>query len=730
MNRKAFGSLPLFALAITLLPQAAYAQEQQQTTDQPSTSNSADDDFHNRGESGTVLIVSAPGVNDLDVLAGTSVVEGLELQRNMDGQVGEVLEDLPGVSATGFAPGVSRPILRGFGGERVRVLADGVGSIDVSNTSDDHAVSIDPISAERIEVLRGPAVLLYGSQAIGGAVNIIDKRIPRRVPDEPIHVDGLASYDTVNDEYRAGASIDAPLGGGFVVHVDGSYLDAGNVDVPGLVLSDGLRATVLERAAEEDDEGNADEAEELRELADLKGTVPNTFVETKSVNAGLAFFSGGSNFGFGGGYYETLYGVPENPAGGHHHEDEGGGAEEEEEGVSIGLKQYRADFRGDIALGSGFLDRLQTRVGYSNYTHTEFEGSEIGTVFDTEGLEARAEIIQAPTGNLRGSFGGQFYFRDFEAIGEEAFVAPNETEQFGLFTLQELRFGNLQVEGAARFEKTSVSASTIGVERDFDVLSGALGLSYDLGNLRIGVNGSRVGRAPAGEELFANGAHVATGQYEVGDVNLKVERAWGAEAFVRGNIGPATVNLTVFNSWFDDFVYLENTGSFVDEEGDPIPADDEEAIPLFVYMQQDATYFGVEAEVSMPLIETDGFAIIGEAGAEYIDAELADGSPAPRIPPLGLSGALTMRTGPFDIRGEVEHFGKQDDVPAFESTTDSFTFVNASIAWRPFRGDTNLTLLAKVDNIFDQEGRRASSFTRDYVPLPGRNFSMSARFSF
>ena len=195
-------------------------------------------------------------------------------------------------------------------------------------------------------------------------------------------------------------------------------------------------------------------------------------------------------------------------------------------------------------------------------------------------------------------------------------------------------------------------------------------------------------------------------------------------------MGPATVNLTVFKSWFDDYIYLNNTGTFVDEEGIAVPADDEEAIPLFTYLQQDASYFGVEAEVSVPFIENDGFAVIGEASAEYVEAELDDGSPVPRIPPLGLSGALTATTGAFDVRGEVEWFGEQDDVPAFESTTDSFTFVNASIAWRPIRGDKNVTLLAKVENIFDQQGRRATSFTRDYVPLPGRNFSVSLRTSF
>lgn len=729
------GSLSLLALSIALAPSIAHAQQAQPPAapqDAPGRDD-PDDDFHNRSDIQPDIVVSAAqSIEQLDLLAGTSVVEGGELQRNLDGQVGEILEDLPGVSGTGFSPGASRPIIRGFSGERVRVLIDGLGSLDVSNTSDDHAVSIDPLTAERIEVLRGPAVLLYGSQAIGGAVNVIDKRIPRAIPDEPIHIDGIASYDSVNDEYRVGGSLDAPLGGGFVVHLDASHLDAGDVEVPGFALTDALRADLLADADEEENEGEFEEAEELREQANARRIVPNTFIETTSVNGGLSLIRNGSRFGFGAGYYDTLYGVPENPVGGHHQEDHGGagGGEEEEEGVSIGLEQFRADYSGDILLGSGFLERLLTRVGYSDYTHTEFEGSEVGTVFDVEGFEGRAEFVQSPTGPLRGSFGAQFYIRDFQAVGEEAFVEPNETEQFGFFTLQELGFGNVQIEGAARFETTSASSETLGVDRNFDVLSGALGLSYDLGGLRIGVNGSRVGRAPAGEELFANGPHVATGQFEVGDVDLEIERAWGLEGFVRGTLGTASVNLTVFGSWFDDYIYLGNTGTFVDEEGDAVPADDEEAIPLFVYAQQDATYFGVEAEVSMPFIESGNFAVIGEASAEYVEAELADGSPVPRIPPLGLMGALVVQAGAFDIRGEVEYFGEQDDVPAFESATDDFTFVNASIAWRPLRGENNVTLLAKVENIFDQKGRRATSFTRDYVPLPGRNVSLSARFSF
>jgi len=726
MKFSPLGSLPLLALVLAAVPCAAQAQS---ADDPAQNSDDTGDDFHNRtGQQADIVVTAGRSLSQLDVLAGTSVVEGVELQRNMNGQVGEILEDLPGVSGSGFSPGASRPVVRGFSGERVRVMDDGIGSLDASNTSDDHAVSIDPLTVERIEVLRGPAVLLYGSQAIGGAVNVIDKRIPRSIPNEPIHVDGLASYDSVNDEYRVGASVDAPLGGGFVAHVDGSYLNSGDIRVPGYVLSDSLRADVLADATEHENDGEPEEAAELREVANQRGVVPNTFVETKSVNAGLGFFAGGSSFGFGGGYYETSYGVPENPAAGHEHED--GGADEGDAGVSIGLKQYRADFRGDLDLGSGFLDRLQTRVGYSDYTHTEFEGSQVGTVFDVEGLEGRAEFIQAPVGNLRGSFGGQFYIRDFSAVGEEAFVAPNQTEQYGFFTLQELSFGNFQIEGAARFETSSVSSQPLNVDRNFNILSGALGASYDIGGLRIGVNGSRVGRAPAGEELFADGPHVATGQYELGDTNLSVERAWGLEAFVRGNVGPATISLTGFKSWFDDYIYLNNTGTFVGDGGIVLPAGDEDGLPLFAYQQQDATYYGLEAQISAPFVERDDFSLTGEASAEYVKAELADGSPVPRIPPLGLTGALTAKTGPIELRGEVQYFGKQDDVPAFESTTDAFTYVNASVAWRPLRGNENVTLLAKVDNIFDVEGRRATSFTRDFIPMAGRNLSVSARFSF
>ena len=714
-------SLSLIAVAI-----AAPAVAQDQPADEASASeeiSATEDDLHNRRISpdGTI-IVSAEGLRQFDLLAGASVIEGEELAENMAGQLGEVLASQPGVTATGFAPGASRPILRGFSGERVKVLVDGIGAIDVSNTSADHAVSIDPLTAESIEVLRGPAVLLYGSQAIGGAVNIIDKRIPRRLGDEAIHVDAMVRADTASDLREGGASLDVPLGGGFVAHIDGIYRETDDLEVPGFVLSSDLRADLLADAAEEEAEGEFEEADELREAANAQGTLFNSGTETWALNGGLAFFRNGSTLGVSVGVYDTFYGVPILP-GAHHHEEgeEGGGEAEEEEGpetVSIGLRQYRADMRGDFLLGDGFFQRLKLRAGYSDYTHTEFEGDEVGTVFDVQGVEARAELVQDPDGALRGSIGTQLYIRDFAAEGAEAYVAPNNTQQLSFFALQEYGNGPLQLEGALRLELTDVKSVPLGVERDFQTISGAIGLAYDVTpEFRTGINLSRVARAPSAEELFSEGPHIATQQFEIGDVDLRAEKAWGLELFARGSLGPVDLSLAAYRQWFDDFIYLSETG------------EEEDDLPVFVYLQDGATYTGIEGELAWTFIDTPGFDLTADVRASYIDAELDNGFNVPRIPPLSLLGALEADTGNLTLRGEVEWFDDQSEVAPFETATEGFTFVNASATWRPFADDPTLAVILKAENIFDETGRRHSSFTKEFVPLAGRNISVAVRLS-
>lgn len=705
-----------FLLATTAFA-ATPAAAQEATVHSSAAADAVQPDHVHTGESEDI-VVTGDFVRDLNVLAGKSVLTGTELTRDLRPQIGDTLARLPGVSATSFSPGASRPVLRGFQGERIRVLTDGIGAIDVSNTSADHAVTIDPLTAERIEVLHGPAVLLFGSQAIGGAVNVLDRRIPRAVPDEPVHFDGIAAYGSAADEKSIGSAVDVPLADGLVAHLDGSFRDTDDMKVGGFVLSPELRAEQFAIAAEEEEEGHAEEAAEARALANLRGRIPNSATETKTAGAGLALIRDGGNLGVSLSWYDSGYGVPSRPGTAHHHEG-GEGEEHGEAPVTIGLEQIRADLRGEIEAGGSFVDKLRIRLAAANYEHTEFEGEEVGTTFRTDGMEGRIEIVQADRGGWRGVNGAQFFSRDFEAIGAEAFVPPNETTQLGFFSLQEYDVGALALEGAGRWEHSDVSSNVVGVARHFDAFTGAAGASYEIAtHTKIGANVSRAERAPSAEELFSNGPHVATQAFEIGDPTLAKEKSWGAEAYFRAETHAYKFSLTGFANWFEDYIFQAETGELREE------------LPVFQYFQRDARYYGFEVEASAELFDAGPFSISGDLVADYVHASIKEGGPVPRIPPLRILAGVEAQSDRVDGRIEAEWSDDQDRVAAFETPTDGHTLVNASVAWRPWGRDNPTSLIFSADNIFDVDARRHASFTKDFVPLAGRDFRVSARVSF
>ncbi len=702
----------LTSAAIILLPVSpALAQSSQQTE--------TEDDFHNDD----AIVVTAPYLERLDILAGTSVLTGDQLTNDLRGQIGDSLAKLPGVSSTSFAPGSSRPVLRGFQGPRVRVLTDGIGALDASNTSVDHAVTIDPLTAQRIEVLRGPAVLLFGGDAIGGAVNVIDKRIPRDVPDEAFHLDAVGGFGSAANDYSIGGSLDVPLTDSLVFHINGAYRDTDDLDISGFVLAPELRSEVLEQVAEETEEGNLDEAAELAETADQRGTIANTASRTISAATGLAYIGEGGNIGFSVSYYDTEYGVPSRPGAEHGHGEEGEEEEgEEEEGpVTIDLEQIRVDLRAGVNLGSGFFESLNLRAGYSDYEHTEFEGDEVGTVFEVEGIEARAELVQNERDGWRGVIGTQLLVRDFNAIGAEAFVPKNSVESVALFTIQEIDLGNFEVEVAGRYDNTDISSNIVNFDRSFDSLSGALGFAYapDNSGLKIGVNLSRSERAPSPEELLSNGPHIATQAFEIGNPNFTTEKSWGGELYARWNSEDIQLSATVYANIFDDYIFETATG------------EEEDGLPVFQFFQQDATYYGLEASASFVVARAGGFAFVADGVADYVRAKIRDGGgPVPRIPPLRLLGGISAQSDAVDLRAELEWSDSQNRVSTFETPTDGFTMVNASAAWRPLGKEGGVTLIASANNIFDVNARRHASFTKDFVPLAGRDIRISAKFSF
>lgn len=704
-----------------------------QPSAQPDADTGPQDHLHEQAQED--IIVTAPFVRDLDLLAGTSTLSGAELTRDIRPQLGDTLARLPGVSATSFSPGASRPVLRGFQGERVRVLVDGIGSIDVSNTSADHAVTIDPITADRIEVLHGPAVLLFGGQAIGGAVNVFDRRIPRRVPDDSLfHVDALASYGSGANERSIGGGVDIALGGGVVLHLDGSHRETDDLRIGGFVLSPSLRAEQLGAAAEEEAEGHSDEAAQAREFAALRDILPNSATEQTTGGVGLALIRDWGNIGASVSVYESRYGVPSRPGAGHRHDDPADDAHGAEAPVSIDLQQIRGDLRGEIELGGGMFERIRLRLGAAEYEHVEYEGDEVGTVFSTQGAEGRLELVQADRGGWRGAVGAQYSARRFDAVGSEAFLRANRTSQLGLFALQEVEFGPAQVEGAVRYEHTDARSDFLGIDRGFDAFSAAAGSSYEILPLvRIGLNLSRSERAPSAEELYSDGPHVATRAFEKGDRTFGTESSIGGELFLRAQTPGFQINGTLFYNKFDNYIFAAATGA------------EEAGLPVFRYFQDDAEYRGFELGVSADLAQVGDLRLGVDAVADYVEATIGDGDgdgeggggrgrgrggAVPRIPPLRLLGGLDLRTRHFEGRVEAEHVFEQSRVAAFESATSGFTLVNASLTWRPWGSRNPTSLIVSANNIFDVEARRHASFTKDFVPLGGRDLRVSVRLSF
>lgn len=653
-----------------------------------------------------IVVTAIYARTQADILSGTSVVAGDELARDLRPTIGETLSKQAGVSATSFGPNASRPVLRGFQGERVRVLADGIGSFDVSNTSVDHAVVINPLTADRIEVLRGPSALLFGSSAIGGVVNVIDSRIPRRIGDENVHIDATGTYGSAANERSGGARVDVPLSGRFVLHFDGTYTKTGNLETGGSILSPNLRAQASV---------SADPA--IRALATLKGDLPNSGGRTWEVAGGGAVITGSGNLGFSVSRYDSLYGVPVryslDPAA-------------EAEAVRLDVRQTRFDLRGEINPASGWLEGIRFRGGYADYTHDELEeDGSVGTTFNNQGIEGRLELVQRARGGWRGAIGAQLFIRDLDIIGEEKFLPRSETQQYGLFTVQSFDLGHLRAEIGGRVERAILSAAedadlgTPEARRNFTATSGSAGASYEFARgWRIGLNASYTERAPSAEELFSNGPHAGTQAFEVGDPTFGKEKSTGFEATLRGKGDGYSLSASFYHSWFDGFIYETPTGAIEDD------------LPVFQFLQADARHYGAEVEASVRLAQIGDFAINLDGVGDFTRARIKGGGPLPRIPALRLLGGIEAQSDTVNARVEVEWVDDQTRIATFETPTKGYTMVNAALGFKPFGTDSPVDLTLSANNIFDVTARRHASFLKDYAPLAGRDIRVSARVSF
>ena len=615
------------------------------------------------------IVVSGAGDSRsrLELAQPANVLAGEELNLRLQSSLGETLAQEPGVTSTSFGAGASRPVIRGLGGDRVSILTDGLASGDVSNTSPDHAVGIEPGSAERIEVLRGPATLLYGSNAVGGVVNVIDDRIPTYRAEEPL---------TGSVELRGGSAADERTGslsltGGrssWAWHVDGLHRDAGN-----------YRLASGERLA-------------------------NSDLETRSGAAGATWFLGDRGYvGVGVSALDTQYGLPG------------------DEAVHIDLEQRRLDLRSELTGLTGPFTGLKVRLGGADYEHAELGDEGVGTRFVSDSWEGRLELVQRPRGALTGSVGLQVSDLNLEAIGEEAFIPPSETQAWSLFTLQELRRGKLRFQLGARYESQDLSVrSATLVDRSFNGFSSSAGLVWDTGpDSALALSVSRSTKLPNGEELYSNGLHVATQTFEAGNPELRPETSLGVDVSFRRSRGPVSGELTLFHNRFQGFIYEAFTGEEVAD------------LPVVRYSQADAVLRGAELQTRIELWHGEDRHLDLQVGGDYVRAELRDsGEPLPRIPPLRLGLGLHYHTDRLHTLVEVRRTERQDRVAANETPTDGYTWLNASVSYRFYLRNQVYDLLLRGTNLTDQEGRNHVSFVKDLAPLPGRDLSVSLRFLF
>ncbi len=681
-----------------------------------------------------------------DYAQPATIVSGRRLDDRAALSLGATLDGLPGVSATGYFPGASRPVIRGFSNDRIRVLSDGVDTFDASVGSLDHAVAVEPIAAERVEIVRGPATLLYGSNAVGGVVNVIDARVPRRVP--AVDVEGAfgADFASVSDGWTGRYSLRGRAREVWAWQSAGLVRRHGDLSIPGY----GAR-----------DAGLRDQQE--------RGTLRQSFVETEDFTAGVSRFF---DTGFGGvaySYFSSRYGIGQEVE-----EDVAGiGPDGEliierelDDLVMIDLERWRADGRAGFLLDGGPFAEARLRFGLGGYEHAELEDGEPSTFFRNDAWEGRLELTQRPAGNVEGALGFQASGSKFEATGDEAFLRPTDTRKYALFAFEEVDFGRAVLQFGARLEHQRIRPKFY--ERDIiegresvpggyrrTGVSGSAGTVLRLRDgLRLTVAANYTERLPNAQELYADGPHVGTFAYEISDHvetdGFRRERAVGLDAGLRGWTERFRWEADVFYVRFGDYIQLRRTDELAfaneDESFSLVPrgkvdaafidaraaaGEETDFLPVTRYVLSDADYYGFEFEGVVAVVADLESRLDWRFSADYVRArERGTGEPLARIPPLRLSTGVDFAVADWAFGADLRYHFRQNRVPDHEQTVPDFAMLGLRARWTVWNTAESVTLSARLENALNREARDATSFVRDLAPRPGRNLIFGVGVAF
>jgi iron complex outermembrane recepter protein len=634
------------------------------------------DDRHSTIQLEAVEVKSSPlGGTTEDLSEPVSVLSGETLDDRRGATLGETLSSLPGVQSSNFGPGVGRPVIRGLDGARIALLSGGLSTQDVSTVSQDHAPTIEPFLADQIEVLKGPATLLFGSGAIGGAVNMVDGRIPEIAPEAALTGRAEVRYDGASNGDTEMLRVD---GGNerFAVHADAVRRRLNDYDLPG------------------------------------GGQQANSFLDTNTGGLGASLLGDWGFVGISAARYENRYGNPGEP----------GDPMEGEPGVSLDMTQNRYEFKGGIESPFTGISNLRFSLADTDYEHTEFEGSEVGTRFLKTATEGRLELVHDPIAEWRGAIGLQLSRGEFEAIGDEAFVPKTDTRGLGVFLVEQRRWDRMQLDLGARLDRVK-SDPVGGFERSFSPFSLSAGAIFNLNETwDLVANLDHAERAPAEEELFADGPHAATSSYEIGDANLTEEAANQLELGLHFHSDIVEAKVSAYYNRFNDFIYLVDTGDVFDPEGDDLP--------IRQWTQSDARFRGFEGEATFQLAENDTGNWALRVFGDTVRATLVDGGDVPRIAPARVGSELQWKHEGWRASLGAVRYARQDKVAENETATPGYTLINASAAYHWDVNTIGWEVFVDARNLTDQEARVHTSFLKDSVQLPGRGFGLGLRAFF
>ncbi len=714
----------------------------------------------------TEIVVTSPFQESAEETAmPVGILAGDALREQIGNSLGDTLKNEIGVASASFGTGVGLPVIRGQSTNRVKVLENGVGTTDVSTASPDHANALNVELAERLEVIRGPSTLLYGGNAIGGVVNVIDNRIPESLPEETGFV-VQQSRNTVNSQDETLIRIDGAAGN-VAFHLDAFRSRNDNVEIGGYAMDEeaieALEELLHEHLEEEhhddhDDDHDDHDDHEDEGVENTFGYIGNSDAESNGGSFGFSFVGDNGFFGVSVSEVEKNYGLPLGVHAHEHghgeeehedehedhdddhddHEDEHGHGGEAVEFVRLDMERSRYDFKGEYRFDNGFFESVRASVGVTDYVHHEIEFFEdgdrhVGTSYNSEGNEGRITLTHAPLGNWTGVWGMQFADTVFSAIGEEAFIPQSDLNSIGLFAVERFDAGNWSGEVGIHLEDSSVDPNG-RCEHSSNATSLSGMVLYDVGNdANLLFGAARSQRAPAVEELYSNVSvdtcavesdyedlvfHAGTNSLDIGNPLLDSETSNNLEFGYRRYGGSFTGEFNAFYNQIDDFIYLDVSGEFEEQT-------------LVRYLQQDARFTGIEGEVSFNVMEGEDSSLSLGVFGDMVNAEFDSGGYVPRIPASRVGAELRWSGDSWSVNLRATQVNEQEDVAELELPTDGYTLVSLYADYRfDVGGDSSLEVFLRGDNLLDEEIRNHASLLKNFAPEPGRGVMAGFRFEY